>query len=55
MQSKLNNYQYKHLMMNMCGKGIGRPAGRPSGEVEQLRKKVADLEQLAGELLLKRM
>ncbi len=28
--------------------GIGKPAGRFCGEVERLRKKVDDLEQLAG-------
>jgi len=32
--------------------GIGKPASRPSGEVEHLRKKVADLEQLAGDQAL---
>jgi hypothetical protein len=32
--------------------GIGKPAGRPSGQVERLQKKVADLEQLAGDQAL---
>lgn len=32
--------------------GMGRPAGKPSTEVEGLKKKVADLEQLAGDQAL---
>jgi transposase-like protein len=45
-------YKLKDRALEVLRKGIGRPAGRPSGEVEQLRKKVADLEQLAGDQAL---
>lgn len=45
-------YKLKDRALEILRKGIGRPAGRPSGEVEQLRKKVADLEQLAGDQAL---
>ena len=38
--------------MDILRKGIGRPAGRPCGEVEQLRKRVTDVEQLAGDQAL---
>ena len=45
-------YKLKDRALEILRKGIGRPAGRPSGEVEQLRKKIADLEQLAGDQAL---
>lgn len=45
-------YKLKDRALEVLRKGIGRPAGRPSGEVEQLRKKVADLQQLAGDQAL---
>ena len=45
-------YKLKDRALEVLRKGIGRPAGRPSGEVEQLRKKVTDLEQLAGDQAL---
>jgi transposase-like protein len=45
-------YKLKDRALEILRKGIGRPAGRPSGQVEQLRKKVADLEQLAGDQAL---
>jgi len=45
-------YKLKDRALEILRKGIGRPAGRPSGEVEQLRKKVADLQQLAGDQAL---
>jgi transposase-like protein len=45
-------YKLKDRALEVLRKGIGRPAGRPSGEVEQLRKKVNDLEQLAGDQAL---
>ncbi len=38
--------------MELLRTGMGRPAGRASGEVEQLHKRVADLEQLAGDQAL---
>ena len=45
-------YKLKDRAVDILRKGVGRPAGRPSGEVEQLRKRVADLEQLAGDQAL---
>lgn len=45
-------YKLKDRALEILRKGIGRPAGRPSGEVEQLCKKVTDLEQLAGDQAL---
>ena len=45
-------YKLKDRAVEILRKGISRPAGRPSGEVEQLRKRVADLEQLAGDQAL---
>ena len=49
-----STYAYKLIdrALEILRKGIGRPAGRPSGQVEQLRKKVTDLEQLAGDQAL---
>ena len=45
-------YKLKDRAVDILRKGIGRPAGRPSGEVEHLRKRVTDLEQLAGDQAL---
>jgi len=45
-------YKLKDRALEILRGGIGRPGGRPSGEVERLRKKVADLEQLAGDQAL---
>ena len=45
-------YKLKDRAIELLRTGIGKPAGRPSGEVERLRKKVADLEQLAGDQAL---
>ena len=45
-------YKLKDRAVDILRKGIGRPAGRPSGQVEQLRKRVTDLEQLAGDQAL---
>jgi len=45
-------YKLKDRALEILRQGIGRPAGRPSGQVEQLRKKVTDLEQLAGDQAL---
>ena len=42
-------YKLKDRAFEILRKGIGKPVGRCSGEVEQLRKKVCDLEQLAGD------
>jgi transposase len=45
-------YKLRDRAKELLREGIGRPTGRPSGEVERLRKKVADLEQLAGDQAL---
>lgn len=45
-------YKLKDRALEVLRGGIGRPVGRVSGEVERLRKKVADLEQLAGDQAL---
>jgi transposase-like protein len=45
-------YKLRDRAKELLRQGIGRPTGRPSGEVERLRKKVADLEQLAGDQAL---
>ena len=45
-------YKLKDRAMELLRTGIGKPAGRVSGEVEQLRRKVSDLEQLAGDQAL---
>lgn len=45
-------YKLKDRALEILRSGIGRPAGRPDAEVERLRKKVADLEQLAGDQAL---
>jgi hypothetical protein len=38
--------------MEILKAGINKPVGRVSGEVEQLRRKICDLEQLAGDQAL---
>ena len=45
-------YKLKDRALEILRGQIGRPPGRPSGEVEQLQHKVADLEQLAGDQAL---
>lgn len=45
-------YKLKDRAIELLRAGIGKPAGRPTGEVERLLKKVADLEQLAGDQAL---
>ena len=45
-------YKLKDRAMELLRAGIAKPVGRPCGEVEHLRKKVADLEQLAGDQAL---
>ena len=45
-------YKLKDRAMELLRAGIGKPAGRPSSELERLRKKIADLEQLAGDQAL---
>ncbi len=45
-------YKLKDRATELLRAGIGRPAGRATDEVERLRKKVVDLEQLAGDQAL---
>ena len=45
-------YKIKDRALAAMRAGVTRPAGRPSAEVEGLKKKVADLEQLAGDQAL---
>ncbi len=45
-------YKLKDRALELLRGGMDKPAGRPSGEVEQLRKRVCDLEQLAGDQTL---
>lgn len=45
-------YKLKDRAMELLRNGINKPTGRASGEVERLRKKVTDLEQLAGDQAL---
>jgi transposase-like protein len=45
-------YKLKDRALDILRKGIGRPTGKPDAEVEQLQKRVADLEQLAGDQAL---
>jgi len=45
-------YKLKDRALDILRSGIGRPAGTPDTETGKLRKKVADLEQLAGDQAL---
>ena len=45
-------YKLKDRALDILRSGIGRPAGKGDTETEKLRKKVADLEQLAGDQAL---
>ena len=45
-------YKLKDRALELLRTGIGKPAGRASDETERLQKKVADLEQLAGDQAL---
>jgi transposase-like protein len=45
-------YKLKDRALELLRRGIGKPADRPSAEVEHLRKRVGDLEQLAGDQAL---
>ena len=49
-----STYAYKLMdrALELLRQGMARPAGRPDGEAERLRKKVVDLEQLAGDQAL---
>jgi len=45
-------YKVKDRALEVLRQGIGRPVGKPDGQTEQLRRRVADLEQLAGDQAL---
>jgi hypothetical protein len=45
-------YKLKDRALELLRVGMGKPTGRPSSETEQLRKRVGDLEQLAGDQAL---
>ena len=45
-------YKLKDRALELLRTGMGRPTGKPDAKVEQLEKKVADLEQLAGDQAL---
>jgi len=45
-------YKLKDRAVELLRNGISKPVGRSSTEVERLRKKVVDLEQLAGDQAL---
>ena len=45
-------YKLKDRALDILRGGIGRPVGAPDATTAQLRKKVADLEQLAGDQAL---
>lgn len=45
-------YKLKDRALDILRQGVGRPVGKPDAEVERLQKRVADLEQLAGDQAL---
>ena len=45
-------YKLKDRALDILRDGIGRPSGKPDAATERIRKKVADLEQLAGDQAL---
>ncbi len=45
-------YKLKDRALDALRKGIGRPVGRVDPEVAQMRKRVVDLEELAGDQAL---
>ena len=45
-------YKLKDRALEVLRRGIGKPVGRSSGEVQRLGKRVTDLEQLAGDQAL---
>ena len=45
-------YKLKDRALDMLRDGIGRPIGKPDAETERMRKKITDLEQLAGDQAL---
>jgi len=47
-----STYKLKDRAMEILRQGMRRPPGRPSAEVDLLQKRIADLEQLAGDQAL---
>jgi transposase-like protein len=45
-------YKLKDRALDVLREGVGRPVGRGDAKTEQLAKRVADLEQLAGDQAL---
>ena len=45
-------YKLRDRALEILRRGIGKPVGKPDGETEELWKRVADLEQLAGDQAL---
>ena len=45
-------YKLKDRALDILRRGIGRPTGTPDAQTDKLRKKVADLEKLAGDQAL---
>lgn len=45
-------YKLKDRALELLRDGMGRPAGKGDAQTEKFRKKVADLEQLAGDQAL---
>ena len=45
-------YKLKDRALEILRQGIGRPNGKPDMETERWKKRVADLEQLAGDQAL---
>jgi len=45
-------YKLKDRAMEILRQGMSRPFGKPSAEVEVIQKRIADLEQLAGDQAL---
>jgi len=45
-------YKLKDRALDILRDGIGRPAGKPDDKTQALAKRVADLEQLAGDQAL---
>ena len=50
--STTHAYKLKDRALALLKAGIGKPAARPDGEVQELKRKVSDLEQLAGDQAL---
>jgi len=45
-------YKLKDRALELLREGMGRPAGKPDAHVAELERKVADLEELAGDQAL---